>query len=147
MSTPSLVLSGALAIVLFLPTGCSDPGNPGDEEICGDDLDNDGIADNADRDGDSFLSDACGGQDCDDQDPDTHPGQPESCDQADNDCDGEIDNGFDADDDSWTSCGGDCDSTDPLINPDAEEICDGIDNDCDDEIDEGYDPDSCEPLD
>jgi hypothetical protein len=55
----------------------------------------------------------------------------ETCDSLDNDCDGSIDEGFDIDGDTYTSCGGDCDDTDSAINPAATEVpYDGIDQDC-----------------
>jgi hypothetical protein len=108
--------------------------HPETDELC-DGVDNDcnGTPDDVDLDGDGYLAEACGGPDCADNDPDAHPGRPESCDGSnpvDNDCDGEIDEGYDADDDGWTSCSGDCRDSDPQINPDATEICDGLDNNC-----------------
>ena len=67
----------------------------------------------------------------------------EICDGLDNDCDGEIDDGFDRDSDNFTSCGGDCNDNRRSVNPNAKEICDGLDNDCDDQIDNNIPPISC----
>ncbi len=71
---------------------------------------------------------ACGGQ--------VLP-EAEVCDMLDNDCDGEVDDGFDLDGDGVTTCGGDCDDTNPFRAPGALERCDCQDNDCDGETDEG----------
>lgn len=59
-----------------------------------------------------------------------HP-QIEACDSLDNNCDGEIDEGFDQDLDGYTVCQGDCNDTDPSMNPSMTEICNGIDDNCD----------------
>jgi hypothetical protein len=75
--------------------------------------------------------------DCDDDNAAMYPGATEICDELDNDCDGETDEGYDADADGWTSCGGDCDDSDADISPDGVEVCDGQDNNCDEQIDEG----------
>jgi len=56
---------------------------------------------------------------------------PEICDGQDNDCNGEVDNGFDEDRDGFTVCGGDCDDGDIEINPLSNERCNGVDDNCD----------------
>jgi MYXO-CTERM domain-containing protein len=74
----------------------------------------------------------------------------ETCDGFDNDCDGEVDEGYDMDGDGFTTCGtvedspgetddglADCDDDNSDVNPAAEEICDGLDNDCDGRRDPG----------
>jgi hypothetical protein len=84
----------------------------------------------------------------------------ELCDGRDNDCDGQVDEGHDADRDGFTWCGGgrpelvDCVPDDPSIHPPSrsdpdrfsapdQEPCDGYDNDCDGEVDEA---DACESM-
>jgi hypothetical protein len=97
------------------------------------------------------------GGDCDDSDFSIRPDQDDTCDDIDNDCDGEIDedpgltwyedldgDGYGSDDSATDSCmapdgfvvaGGDCDDDDLEISPDADEICDSIDNNCDGDTD------------
>jgi len=67
------------------------------------------------------------------------PGErAERCDGSDNDCDGQVDEGFDRDGDGYTTCGGDCNDQRADVFPDSPEKCDGIDNDCDGQIDEPF---------
>ena len=99
------------------------------------------------------------GNDCDDSNPAAFPAAVESCDGADNDCDGEVDENtagaptWYADDDGdgfgdprqdTVACHppdgsvadhGDCDDTSASVYPGATESCDGTDEDCDGEVD------------
>ncbi len=97
--------------------------------------------------------------DCDDGNSSINPDEVEVCDDVDNNCDGQIDEGLkttfyeDSDGDGYGNPGspfdacsqpsgyvansGDSDDADPAINPDALEICDGIDNNSNGQIDEG----------
>lgn len=89
--------------------------------------------------------------DCDDAAPGTHPGASESCDTEDEDCDGEVDDGYDLDGDGFfdaedAGCAAaypdvDCDDGRPAVFPGAAESCNGLDDDCEGGTDEGFDQD------
>ncbi len=161
----------------------SDPDvHPGAEEVCNeadDDCDEqvdedvtDSFYQDADEDGygdEEQAVQACDrpdgyvpfGNDCDDGDSDVHPGATEECDDVDNNCDGETDEGLlsvwysDVDGDGYgdpeqylSDCEDiqptgmvendeDCDDSDAAVNPEATESCNGVDDDCDGETDEG----------
>jgi hypothetical protein len=149
------------------------------ERCDGIDNDCDGLLDDdvvstwyADADGDGFgdpgaATDDCDpgpgyaaeAGDCDDAAATTFPGADELCDEVDNDCDSEVDEGLtstfyaDVDADGWgdltatvEACelpagyaeqAGDCDLADDTIYPGAPEACDGVDQDCDGVADNG----------
>ena len=157
--------------------------NPGADETCNgqdDDCDGDideepvdGVTVYGDADGDAYgnedqASVACeAGEgfalqagDCDDQDADVFPGAEEVCNEIDDDCDGDVDEGVSdgstwyADEDGdtfgdpdvsevtcepredWVSNGDDCNDDDYFVNPIQSEKCNGKDDDCDGDTDE-----------
>ena len=112
--------------------------------------------------------------DCDDDDASSYPGAEDICDDADNDCDGDVDedegafpywyldadeDGYgDADDAGVQACQDevdgrvlndlDCDDDDSGINPDAEEVYyDGVDQNCDELSDYDADQDGFDAQD
>ena len=119
---------------------------PGAEELCNGRADSCGELplDELDTDLDGVRP--CDG-DCDDQDPTAWPQAPELCDEADNDCDGTVDD-VDRDGDGFLdeACGGeDCVDLDPAVHPGASELCASpLDEDCDGLVN-GMDPD-CAPV-
>ncbi|MFC1813352.1 MopE-related protein [Thermodesulfobacteriota bacterium] len=115
-----------------------------------------------DSDGDGYSPP----DDCDDGNASINPGAVEACDNVDNNCDEQIDEGLpqytyyvDSDGDDYgdtenplVTCQGtppagyatnstDCNDGNASINPGAAEACDNVDNDCDGQIDEGFDAD------
>lgn len=81
--------------------------------------------------------------DCNDQNEDINPGQPElACNGVDDDCDELTLDADDADADGFDSCT-DCADSVVEVNPgEAEVACDGLDNDCDDSTVDETDADS-----
>lgn len=97
--------------------------------------------------------------DCNDADNSIYPGNAETCDLKDNDCNGQTDEGVtttyytDGDGDGFgnlnlpvqacalssgiVTSSTDCNDTNAQIYPGATETCDLVDNDCDTQIDEG----------
>jgi len=91
-----------------------------------------------DEDADGYTT--CGG-DCEDDEPDAHPGGVEACNSIDDDCDGTTDEGtrcHDDDGDGATEDDGDCNDADEDISPSAtEDLTNGVDDDCDGVVDAG----------
>jgi hypothetical protein len=157
--------------------------HPGAEEVCdGVDNDCDGLADNNAPTGDFYYYDedqdgygagagvrfcspplqywAWMSGDCDNANATVWPGAGEICDNQDNNCDGQVDEGIsqmwysDNDGDGWgadgsgvwacempwgpyTAQSGDCDDSNNNVWPGSAEICgDGVDNNCDGQVDE-----------
>jgi hypothetical protein len=140
---------------------CSDGGHLSYRDADGDGFGNPDVSTTCPE-GDGWVSDA---DDCDDDDPEIHPGATERCNGADDDCDGDTDGSDavdltrwyqDADGDGWgdaevwtSACeapsgyvgedqASDCDDSRDDVHPGGFEICgDLLDNDCD------GDPGSC----
>ena len=117
--------------------------NPDANEVCSDGKDNDCDGDTdcddsncagdpacitcTDNDGDGYAIEggACGPVDCDDIRADVNPGATEVCDGIDNDCDGDVDEGLDADGDGMAHCNDQC----PNSNMSATVVIDGCNTD------------------
>jgi len=143
--------------------GAVDEDDAVDAETWYEDTDGDGYGD---ADSASVACDQPAGyvyndDDCDDTAAATSPASFEICDEIDNDCDGDTDEGSAIDAETWyadsdgdgfgdssrseVSCEApsdgvaddtDCDDNNAVIHPDADEACDEIDNDCDGDTDE-----------
>ena len=125
----------------FLSVLDCDDGNPCTDDIC-DDGEDGCIHPPRDADGDDHGDEECGGDDCDDSDPDRHPGADEACDGEDDDCDGDVDEGCcEEGEPCETECGTtgtrEClpDGSEGECTPPAE-VCNGDDDDCDGAVDE-----------
>lgn len=79
--------------------------------------------------------------DCNDLDPAIHPDASESCNHKDDDCDGFVDENFDADGDGFATCNYDCNDTKSQIHPGAPEACNLVDDNCNGLVDERMDQD------
>lgn len=169
------------------PEDCDDQNptiHPGAVEICNEEDDDcDGMIDEEvlntyfeDADGDGYgnagstIQD-CGrvegyvenALDCNDNNPQIHPGALETCNQLDDNCDGQVDEGvqlqFYADTDGdgfgnmeayvwactappgYTTDATDCNDTNASVYPGASEWCNGLDDNCNGETDESFDLD------
>ena len=135
---------------------------PGAKEIC-DDVDNNcdyKVDEGCNKDGDFFCDASIatvgkpkicisGGGDCNDLDKAINPGVIDICDDIDNDCNGGIDTGCNADGDAYCTIGvatvglpkvcpgggGDCNDGNKNVNPGAIDVCNGVDDNCDGKMD------------
>ncbi|MBI5550264.1 MAG: putative metal-binding motif-containing protein [Desulfobacterales bacterium] len=138
---------------------------PGANDVCGDGVDQDCSGgdeicppdpNNSDDDNDGFTENQ---GDCNDSNPAVRPGAAESCNNLDDNCNGQTDEGVrvsfyrDSDGDTYGSAAAavqacvapagyvadhsDCDDAVATVHPNATEICNNIDEDCDGQTDEG----------
>ncbi len=120
----------SLAAILFV-SACGPNGNPSgglDATVLENDIDGDGFSDEGD---------------CNEADPLINTGAAEQCNQFDDNCNGTIDEGYDADADGYSQCIGDCNDLDPAVHPGAVDLCDdGNDSDCDPTTSSDFDSDA-----
>ena len=113
------------------------------------------VTEGFDADNDGYAGD----EDCDETSPSIHVGAAEICDEVDNNCDGNIDEGvqstfyLDVDEDGFGSSAVTEEAVGPLMDMfqrapivmmtmwrffrSANEVCDELDNDCNGEVDDG----------
>ncbi len=123
-------------------------GNPNNDDISINVIDCD-----VDDDGYSSTEAQCGGNDCNDNSNSVHPGASETCNNRDDDCDGNIDESISrqcgttnigrceyglqyCSAGQWGSCAGN-------IEPQAE-TCNNLDDDCNGNTDNGYSSENCQ---
>ncbi len=146
-----------MSIVVLVLLACGSKDEGGGDGGGGDDSSPPATDDSVppiDSDGDGVTDD----EDCDDDDPWVFPGAKEECNERDDDCDNETDEGVlvtsyeDEDSDGYgddaaeeqgcwvpvgnAEVGGDCDDHNEDVNPGADEMCDKLDNDCDELVDD-----------
>jgi hypothetical protein len=135
------------------PLDCDDANakvHPGAIDRCGDAVDDDcsGSPKQSDCDDDGVSVEA---GDCDDTNREIRPGAAERCDGRDNDCDGQLDEGFSIGASCSVGRGACAVSATWVCSADGfgavcpaqplkprSEVCDGVDNDCDGSVDEDY---------
>lgn len=157
---PSLLIAGALSASIYFQYGCTGGGGTPTwyQDLDGDGYGNPQVQLSQDTAPDGYVSQS---NDCNDDNADINPGAAEIADELDNNCNGEVDEGFtaqdwfrDADNDGFGDANdsqsaivapagyiadsADCDDSDAAINPDADEVFDSKDNDCDGLVDEGF---------
>jgi hypothetical protein len=101
-----------------------------DQDVCTTDRCDQGHCENfpKDDDEDGYVDAQCGGNDCNDLNPEVYPGHPEICtDGADNDCNG-VEDCFDPACENVPNCG--C-----IPDPNGENCTNGEDDDCDETVD------------
>ncbi len=80
-----------------------------------------------DSDGDGYS----GADDCNEADPLINIAASEQCNQFDDNCNDQVDEGYDNDSDGYSQCLGDCNDLDAAVHPGAVDLCDdGNDSDC-----------------